>query len=319
MTSPRSQLVDPTTPGYYHCIARCVRRAWLCGVDEYTGESFEHRRQWVEERILELGTIFSLGVYAYAVMSNHLHLVVRLDPATASAWSPEEVARRWVTLFPVRDAGKVDEQATARRCEVIAGDPERVARYRERLASLSWFMRCLSEPIARRANREDECTGRFWEGRFKCQALLDDAAVLACMSYVDLNPVRAGMAADLTDSMHTSVKQRLTRDATEEPIAPLAGLTGRGPPISVRAYLALVDWTGRLVKPGKRGVSATDRPAVLDRIGLREREWQAQVLGIESRYWRAVGAIEALAAKAEAMGQCWLKGCGQTAVRYAKP
>jgi len=93
MTSPRSQLVDPTTPGYYHCISRCVRRAWLCGVDSYTGESYEHRRQWVEDRIFELAEIFALGVYAYAVMSNHLHIVVRLDPALAWSWSAEEVAR----------------------------------------------------------------------------------------------------------------------------------------------------------------------------------------------------------------------------------
>lgn len=314
MTSPRSQLVDPTTPGYYHCMSRCVRRAWLCGVDACSGESFEHRRQWVEDRIVELGRSFALGVYAYAVMSNHLHVVVKLDPATAWAWLPEEVARRWVALCPVREAGEVDERATARRAEAIAGDPERVARYRERLASLSWFMRCLSEPIARRANREDGCTGRFWEGRFRCQALLDDAAVLACMSYVDLNPVRSGIARDLTDSQHTSVKQRLTQHVGEEPIAPVAGIAMNGPAISTRAYLALVDWTGRLVKPGKRGVIDAVRPPILAHLGLREREWQCQVLGIESRYWRAVGAVESLMAKAQAMGQCWLKGSGRHAL-----
>ena len=88
MTSPRSQLVDPLTPGYYHCISRCVRRAWLCGVDRYTRKSYEHRRAWVEARILELGAVFALGVYAYAVMSNHLHVVVKLDPVAAWSWSP---------------------------------------------------------------------------------------------------------------------------------------------------------------------------------------------------------------------------------------
>ena len=143
MTSARSDLVDPTMPGFYHCVSRCVRRAWLCGVDDYTGESFEHRRQWIEDRMVELGECFALGVYAYAVMSNHLHVVDRLDPALAWSWSPEEVARRWTAVFPVRVAGEIDEQATTRRAAAIAGDPVRLACYRERLSSLSWVMRCL--------------------------------------------------------------------------------------------------------------------------------------------------------------------------------
>ena len=161
----------------------------------------------------------------------------------------------------------------------------------------------------------DACTGRFWEGRFKCQALLDDAAVLACMTYVDLNPVRSGMANDLSDSQHTSVKHRLARNVDEVPIAPVAGFGHAGPAITTRAYLDLVDWTGRLVHPGKRGVIPADRPRVLDQLGLREREWRAQVLGIESRYWRAIGAVESLVAKAQAMGQRWLKGVGAGAMK----
>ena len=321
MTSPRRQLVDPAAPGYFHCMTRCVRRAFLCGVDAGSGDSFEHRRAWIEKRILELGSVFAVAVYAYAVMSNHVHVVLHVDPEAAARWSADEVARRWATLFPVRlPDGSVDQLATRNRAEATAGNPERVSTCRARLASLSWFMRCLNEPIARRANREDKCTGRFWEGRFKCQALLDDAALLACMSYVDLNPVRSKMADGLSDSAHTSAKRRIeasTGDATL-PLSPVSASIST-PPLSLSEidYLDLVDWTGRQVRADKRGVIAGSVPSVLRRIGVDTGSWRYQVLGIESRYWRAVGTADALMQKAAELGQYWLKGCGARCARRA--
>ena len=133
----------------------------------------------------ELAEIFAVSIWGFAVMSNHLHVVVQTLPEAAARWSAEAIAARWIRLFPRRD------QDWEMRAEVLAGDADRVEVLRGRLSDLSWFMRCLSEPIAKRANREDSCKGRFWEGRFKCQALLDENAVLAAMAYVDLNPVRA--------------------------------------------------------------------------------------------------------------------------------
>lgn len=314
MTAPRSQLVDPSTPGFYHCASRCVRRAFLCGVDHYTGRNFEHRKAWVEQRLFEIAEVFSVGVYAYAIMSNHLHVVLHVDPDAAQAWSDHEVARRWVRLCPVKDNGQVCPEACRAKVQVLCGNPERIAVLRERLCSLSWFMRCLSEPIARQANREDACTGRFWEGRFKCQALLDEAAILACMAYVDLNPIRAGMARELTDSAHTSVKRRIEKTDPADPpmsLAPIVGHYGiKAMPISTLEYLALVEWTGRIVRPDKRGAIDANTPSILRRFELNDLQWQTQVLGIESRYWRAVGAVDALIAKAKDIGQCWLKGGG---------
>ena len=67
MTYPRSQLVSNEEPGYYHCVSRCVRRAFLCGVDHATGKDFEHRRQWIEDRIFKLAESYAVSVYAYAV------------------------------------------------------------------------------------------------------------------------------------------------------------------------------------------------------------------------------------------------------------
>jgi hypothetical protein len=109
MTYPRLQTVDSDTPGFFHCMSRCVRRAFLCGEDVYSGRSYEHRKTWVEERLLALAECFAVGLYAYAVMSNHVHIVLHVDPQVAKAWSEEEVAERWVRVFPVRVDGVIDD------------------------------------------------------------------------------------------------------------------------------------------------------------------------------------------------------------------
>lgn len=309
MTYPRAQLVPPGAPGFFHCVSRCVRRAFLCGVDPHSGSSFEHRRQWLEDRLLELASIFAVGLYGYAVMSNHFHVVLRLDPDAALAWSDADVAQRWVRLFPTGD-----EQRDAAKIESLRGNHGRVAQCRARLGDLSWFMRCVNEPIARRANREDGCKGRFWEGRYKCQALLDDRAVLAAMVYVDLNPVRAGMAERLEDSAHTSVVRRIDgiRGDDEIAAAPVHAVAGGARaarlPLTVAAYVDLVDWTGRQLRPDKRGKIAAAEPAALARLGVDGARWELHVRGVGSGYWRAVGSVQGLIDKARAMGQCWLKG-----------
>ena len=212
MTRPRCALVSLADTPWYHVVNRCVRRAFLCGHDAHSGQDFEHRRGWVETRIRELASVFAIDVAAYAVMSNHYHVVLRVDAARARGWSDEEVLRRWTQLFtgpllvqqflqPPQRA--LMGQAQLEQVQALADT------YRARLFELSWFMRVLNESIARQANAEDGVKGRFWEGRFKSQALLDEQALLAAMAYVDLNPIRAGMAESLHDSAHTSIAARL--------------------------------------------------------------------------------------------------------------
>ena len=102
-TYSRRQIVVDDEVGVYHCVARCVRRAFLCGVDKYTGQDFSHRKEWILDRLRELAGLFPIEVCGYSVMSNHLHLVLRNRPDVAGQWSADEIALRWCRVFPPRD------------------------------------------------------------------------------------------------------------------------------------------------------------------------------------------------------------------------
>lgn len=209
MPRPRSSLICLDSTPYYHCVSRCVRRAFLCGTDEYSGQCYEHRRGWIEERLSTLSQCFAIDLCAYAVMSNHTHVVLHVNLEKAAAWNVREVVERWHALY----AGAPLSHRFLSGSPLSKSEQKQLNRFvdiwRERLCSISWYMRCLNEPIARMANAEDGCTGRFWEGRFKCQALLDEAALAACMAYVDLNPVRAGIAETPEHSDYTSIQRRI--------------------------------------------------------------------------------------------------------------
>ncbi|MFT3806834.1 transposase [Arenimonas sp.] len=310
MTIARASLIPPGGPGTYHCVQRCVRRAFLCGIDRHTGQSFEHRKAWIERRFLLLAECFAIAIHAYAVMSNHLHLVVQIDPAVVDGWSDEAVAARWVRLFPPREDS---EQARGLKQRLLMTQPERLQRIRSRLSDLSWLMKCLAEPIARAANGEDGCKGRFWEGRFKAQVLCDERALLAAMAYVDLNPIRSGLAIRLDRSRHTSVKARI--DAADEAqlarrLQPIAGSIATCLPLSLGDYLALVEWTGRQVRPDKRGAIPKHAPSILQRFESHPDRWAVRVKAIGSGYWRIVGDVQDLTDWAARLHQRWIKGIG---------
>jgi REP element-mobilizing transposase RayT len=303
MTVPRSQQVSLEHTPYYQCVSRCVRRAFLCGKDHYSGRNFEHRRQWIEDRLLKLSTIFAIDVLAYAIMSNHYHVVIRLNPDESLCWSNEEVVDRWKKIYTVPEED-IPESS--------------IATWRARLSCISWFMRCINEPLARRANREDDCKGRFWEGRFKSQALLDESALLKCMAYVDLNPIRAGIARTPETSAHTSIKARIEgKDSHLLPFASI-GDTGRSSiPMSRQDYLALVDWTGRAIRHGKRGHIPKGEPPILVRLGLSPDHWVREVQCYGRWYYRAVGSLHSLQRYCDHLGQHWLKGVGQAKLSVA--
>ncbi len=210
MGLPRSEYVREGQEGVYHCFGRCVRRAFLCGFDALTGRDFSHRKAWLVDRLRYLATIFAIEICAYAVMLNHYHVILRTRPDIVARWSDREVATRWLTLFPRhRGTGAASNPPSEEEIRALVDCPGRIAQLRRRLSSLSWFMGRLNEFIARAANKEDRVKGRFWESRFKCQVLLDEGAIAACMVYVDLNPIRAALAGTPEESDFTSIQERI--------------------------------------------------------------------------------------------------------------
>ncbi len=316
MPRPRKQLVCVGDTPYYHVFSRCVRRAFLCGVDRESGRSYEHRRAWIEDRIRVLSSLFSIHLCAYAVMSNHYHLVVKLDPDESRGWSDDEVLQRWTSLFRgplLVQRYRAGEALTAAEHDTVRSI---AAVYRQRLGDLSWFMKCLNEPIARQANAEDGCTGHFWEARFQSQALRSERALLAAMAYVDLNPIRAGMAPRPEDSEYTSIRRRIRDDGDpHEQLGPVTRVLERGElhhfeapirpllpfsdtidpmdgsqsstdslPMREPDYVQLVDATGRMIAPGKRGRIDASLVSILDRLGLSSSEWAEASTGFRQHY-----------------------------------
>jgi len=192
-----------------HCVQRCVRRAFLAGIDEVSGIDYSYRREWIRRRFEALASVFVIDILSYAILSNHLHVILRNRPDVLAKLSDEEVAIRWLRVFPGRRMEEQLAEPSQTDVQRILADPDHLAKIRTRLSDISWFMRALAEPIARMANSQDKCTGRFWEGRFKAQRIVDDAGLLACAMYVDLNPVRAAMAESPEKSIHTSIYDRI--------------------------------------------------------------------------------------------------------------
>jgi len=326
MTRPRAALVSVTDTPYYHCIGRCVRRAFLCGKDPVSGKSFDHRKQRILERLALLTEVFAIDLCAYALMSNHYHLVLRLAPDRAAQWSDRDIAERWKRLY----TGPACVQRFLDGASLSAPDSAMLAeclpRWRSRLTDLSWFMRCLNEHIARLANREDGCTGRFWEGRFKSQALLDEQALLTVMAYVDLNPVRAGLAESIETSEFTSGRQRIDNVTETTPkgesrkrpaLLPFAqamrGDEHDGLPFNLQDYLELLDSTGRVVHPKKRGVISATIPKLLASLGVVPGEWLQSVAELHARFCLFIGSPHRLSALAQKRGWRWIRG--QSAAR----
>ncbi|CCK77202.1 conserved hypothetical protein [Oleispira antarctica RB-8] len=316
MPKPRKTLIAVESTPYYHCVARCVRRAFLCGVDTFTGQNYEHRRAWLEDRLLELPKVFAIDIAAYAIMSNHYHVILHINTDRAKSWSDYEIVERWHQLFngTVLSQKYLKNEGELSKVEMLVFQ-ETIDEWRSRLLDISWFMRILNEAVAREANAEDGCTGRFWEGRFKSQALLDEAALMACMAYVDLNPIRAKMAGTPEKSDHTSIKKRCEKavessnpnhiNQQEKSLYPFVGNPKEGQPEGIQMrlsdYLELVDSTGRVLRKDKRGAISAGAEKILDRLDVDEDQWLEMTSNFEGCFSSFVGGESSLRMACENM------------------
>jgi len=295
MTQPRKNIVSLADTPYYHCMSRCVRRAFLCGIDHYSGQDYEHRRDWLEDKLHEVASIFAIKLCAYAVMSNHYHVVLHVRSDIANDWSDKEVIDHWHKLY----SGNLLSTRYLNDIPLNEIESKQLKKdikiWRERLCSISWFMRVVNEFIARKANKEDECTGRFWEGRFKSQALLDEKALLSCMAYVDLNPIRAAMAPTPESSDFTCVKARIIAKKSQldlpSTIESFVGSRSEtiGLPFLLNDYLELVDWTGRILREDKRGAINNNLPSILERLEFNSIAWSMLTTEFETKFSHWVG------------------------------
>ena len=265
-----------------------------------------------------------------------------IDTETAEKWTDDDVIERWLQLFKgnmLVDRYRRGETKTQGERDAVA---DIAATWRSRLMEISWFMRCLNESIARDANKEDNCKGRFWEGRFKTQALLDETALLTCMMYVDLNPIRAGISHTLEESDSTSIQDRLIAFAKQKAQAgiavngradkkekncellpfkggeSLANDTVKGLSFSLQDYFELIDWTGRVVRKDNRGAIPAEILPILQKLGVNKSEWVENVNHFGRRFYTVVGSVEAMRNFSDRAGQGWVQGVGCSHRLYAK-
>ncbi len=302
----RGDVFTPEEIAVVHVMNRTTRRCFLFGDDLLSGKNFDHRKVWVEDRLMLQSSLFGIDLLCYTVLSNHFHLVLRSRPDVVSTWDDTEVARRWLTLCPVQkdEFGQAIEP-TESDLNTIRNDDQLLVQIRRRLSDISWWMRLFCQNIAQRANLEEQETGKFFQARFKATRLLDEMSILACAAYVDLNPIRAALAETLEGSQFTSIQKRLldlktsVSQSVEVSVQPFAA--GFLAPVNLNeshdyvgpcahqnghrcsdkgflrmttaAYVEMLDWTARQIRGDKRGATPVGLAPIFDRMGIHEDTW----------------------------------------------
>lgn len=326
----RRDIVNAAEVGVYLVSSRTVRRAFLMGKDPVTGQDRSYRQRVIEKRLEDLATVFAVEVLDYSTVDNHCYVVVRIRPDLVRAWSDQEVARRWLRVN--RSMLKLEPEPSQEMIARFVGDEKRLARGRMALSSLSEFMGCLKQPIAREANMRDRASDNFWGGRFESVPLEDETAVAACGSYVNLDPILARRAEGLGRAEHTSAFLRLQdelasgdreeRSGWLQPVTVETSevceqgvLTGRR--ASNDGFLRMTFQEQREVIESLLNFENTvhnsgnahlhpELPAVMERLGVSAEHWSDTVHTLRIRFQRELRIMARMIEEArEAVPQGW--------------
>ncbi len=276
-------------------MSRCVRQDFLLNTSETSAGISNYRNNWIESRLLFLADVFAIDLLSFAIMDNHTHTVLHVNLPMANEWSNEEVFKRWSKLgkLPLLCQLYLDIEWRARLNEVeLVLVQDFVEEFRFKLTDLSTFMSQFNYYVARRANKEDGVKGHFWEARFKSQALLDVNALLACMAYVDLNPIRAGKAGSLEDSLFTSINRRLSISSSKKnthllPFRTIFSSLNLHPvlPINLDTYIKHLN---SVLNMGEDSDSTTGN----DKFVNNEDNWLEHAASFENRFSICAGESE---------------------------
>ena len=309
----RSDVIDESVVGAYFITTRTARRAFLTGYDPQTRRDTSHRKELIRLRIEVLASVFAVECCDHTVLDNHLHMILRNRPDVVAGWSDREVARRWLRLnhseLALRDEPKKEW------VDALVADPRRLARARRALSSISEFMKQLKCAVAVMFNAEDGCSGCFWQGRFTCSRLENDAALLVCSLYINLNPIRAGIARGIEDAEYTSAHARIEDAKTRDKSRPKSGYLASvhvdgdsydGVKTKRRAsnkgylhvkfveYLELLDAIIRRERAERDGCEVLEYPSILKRIGIGVAEWGHAVRLTSRRFTRELEIMVAM-------------------------
>ena len=341
----RRDIVDPTEVAIYHCWNRCVRGFFMLADRTEKEELREDRRGWVREVQMAVAALFGIEVAFYAILGNHLHLLLRSRPDVVANWSDQEVVRRWLAIARIKRNGSLDiGEITQKQIEAELRKEGRVATLRRRLSHVSWFMGTVCEHVSRRVNAADGQEGTCWSGRFKVRLLVDTYACLLCAMYIDLNVVRAGMAHTPEASRYTSIFDRVAAMKQEVVYLDTSGckvFEGRVPddwlcelflditqpvnapghfksrtssrasdkgilPVTLKEYLQLVDDAGRRLVDKKASISAS-LPPIVERLKIDIDSWVKAIAGYEEWFGLAIGTAAGLAAAAQRLNRKWFQ------------